>query len=403
MLSVTISWHLIATFGQLVKTNINSVLVNGSISIDTPIKQNKLPLFSTPPCKLARNASQLSMLRSNLSLFSRLYITAQHRGGDLKDFFSRENQRSPPSISYNDNIRLGTKSDLLDCIDFYGASSCELPSEFDCSIFDGPVLLHTLSSSVAVVFDDYATRVFIPFFERELKRSSRVDVVWDVYLPESLKESTQEKRGKGTRRKVSEQTKMPRDFAKFLLDCDNKQEFMNFLSAKTASYLRCQPGQRVFITKNSDVISIGSDRQMTPCDHEEADSRIIVHLKDALQESQNINVQIRTVDTDVAVILIGKWLSLSSLDSRLWLTLGSGKHVTCRSTGEICSALGKDKCKSLPMFHAFTGCDTVSAFFGKGKKSWWEAWKSFPSLSLYCRTPFYSLWYWYGFFLLCTD
>ena len=26
------------------------------------------------------------------------------------------------------------------------------------------------------------------------------------------------------------------------------------------------------------------------------------------------------------------------------------------------------------MFHAFTGCDTVSAFAGRGKKTAWEAW-----------------------------
>ena len=30
------------------------------------------------------------------------------------------------------------------------------------------------------------------------------------------------------------------------------------------------------------------------------------------------------------------------------------------------------------IFHAFTGCDTTSAFLGKGKKSAWEAWKVYP-------------------------
>ena len=39
------------------------------------------------------------------------------------------------------------------------------------------------------------------------------------------------------------------------------------------------------------------------------------------------------------------------------------------------------KCLTLPVFHAFTGCDTVSAFAGRGKKTAWETWKSFPEVT----------------------
>lgn len=34
--------------------------------------------------------------------------------------------------------------------------------------------------------------------------------------------------------------------------------------------------------------------------------------------------------------------------------------------------------RALAVFHAFTGCDTVSSFSGKGKKSAFQAWKSYP-------------------------
>ncbi len=33
---------------------------------------------------------------------------------------------------------------------------------------------------------------------------------------------------------------------------------------------------------------------------------------------------------------------------------------------------------ALPMFHALTGCDTVSSFCGRGKKTAWNTWKVFP-------------------------
>ena len=44
-------------------------------------------------------------------------------------------------------------------------------------------------------------------------------------------------------------------------------------------------------------------------------------------------------------------------------------------------ALGKHNSMALPIFHCFTGCDTTSAFFGKGKKTDWEAWKSYPEVT----------------------
>lgn len=37
---------------------------------------------------------------------------------------------------------------------------------------------------------------------------------------------------------------------------------------------------------------------------------------------------------------------------------------------------------ALPAFHALTGCDTVAAFYGKGKKSAWSVWQSLPEMTL---------------------
>ena len=33
------------------------------------------------------------------------------------------------------------------------------------------------------------------------------------------------------------------------------------------------------------------------------------------------------------------------------------------------------------MFHAFTGCDTVSSFGGRGKKTAWETWKAYEDVT----------------------
>lgn len=51
-------------------------------------------------------------LNTDLSLFSRLYILCQSRGGTAVDCFSHENYLNSPALSQNGKMRLGTKLDL---------------------------------------------------------------------------------------------------------------------------------------------------------------------------------------------------------------------------------------------------------------------------------------------------
>lgn len=53
----------------------------------------------------------------------------------------------------------------------------------------------------------------------------------------------------------------------------------------------------------------------------------------------------------------------------LWIAFGTGKNLRHISAHEIARSLGPSKSTALPVFHAYTGCDTVSSFSTKGKKS----------------------------------
>ena len=105
---------------------------------------------------------------------------------------------------------------------------------------------------------------------------------------------------------------------------------------------------------------------MSPCNHEEADSRICIHVQHALQNGAR-NILVSTVDTDVIVILVGAYFSFLDTfpDMNIFVGFGTGKHFKINS---ICQSLGKEKSRALPFFHTFTGCDTTSQFLGKGKK-----------------------------------
>jgi len=45
-------------------------------------------------------------------------------------------------------------------------------------------------------FHDYATDVFVPYVTAQLQYVTRMNIVWDEYLPESLKADTRSKRGR---------------------------------------------------------------------------------------------------------------------------------------------------------------------------------------------------------------
>ena len=47
---------------------------------------------------------------------------------------------------------------------------------------------------------------------------------------------------------------------------------------------------------------------------------------------------------------------------------------------EVVTNMDARICVNLPMFYAFTGCDTVSAFYGRGKKTAWNTWKVYPEV-----------------------
>ena len=169
-----------------------SVLVDRTRSIHDPIRRNNLLLFKCPKQKSkSKQSKTIENLKNDVSLFSRLYIVANNRDCDMQTFFSHENQPFPPSISENGKLRLSKKSDLLNLIPQDGQPEC--PNVFDVSVIDGTALVHLLPTVSVATFDEYADSIFIPHLVRQLENCSRLDLVWDTYITDSIKASTRER------------------------------------------------------------------------------------------------------------------------------------------------------------------------------------------------------------------
>ena len=109
----------------------------------------------------------------------------------MAEFFAHEIQSFPPSLSDFGKLHLpNTKSGLLQCLEQPGQS--EPPSTYDCKGMGGAVIVHFIPTTS--IFHEYADIVFIPYLEKQLQTAKRLDVVWDTYISDSLKESTREER-----------------------------------------------------------------------------------------------------------------------------------------------------------------------------------------------------------------
>ena len=127
-------------------------------------------------------------------------------------------------------------------------------------------------------------------------------------------------------------------------------------------------GENIFSTCGEGVLTINERTDISllaPCTHEEADTRLIVHVLDVASRGQR-RIRIRSNDTDVVALAISVSSTLPT--DELWITYGSGENVENVPAHAIAISHGPDKASTLPMFHALTGCDTVSFFGGRGKK-----------------------------------
>ena len=93
-----------------------------------------------------------------------------------------------------------------------------------------------------------------------------------------------------------------------------------------------------------------------------------------------------TLDTDILVLAVSTVVSLE--DTEIWVAFGTGKHLRYIPAHGIAKELGYEKALSLPLFHAFTGCDTVSSFAGREKRLH----LTYGSLSM--RSHLYSVPWW---------
>ena len=111
---------------------------------------------------------------------------------DLNTFFAHEAHLFPTSLANGDEkMYHSTKSDIIHCIEqetddvSHGATETDTQQQHDCVVQDG-------GQRRTGTFEQFTQRLFLKHLQVELRKVSRLDIVWDTLRPMYIKGHTRD-------------------------------------------------------------------------------------------------------------------------------------------------------------------------------------------------------------------
>lgn len=342
---------------------------------DTLPKMKLKTLQSLVIKKKVKTANGIVQLRADKALFARLAVLAQNRAMDMRVVMGYPLGPLPWSLALPDGSLVKTnKSKLLHLLEEGVEPLHGNPS--GAWIIDGMAVLQALQGRPST-FGDLAILIMQVIMSRQHVSGGRVDVVFDCYWDISIKAAERQKRAADGVLQInisSSSQKCPKQWSKVLKLGSNKTAIIQFLVEewKKDTYSAFIPDNcDLYATSGAECWRFTSEGgviscQLVPelrCNHEEADTRILLHAAHAAQNGYS-TVYLRSPDTDVAIIAISL---ASQVPAELVFKTGTKQRSRFINLSAIAIKYGSAAVSMIGL-HSFTGCDSCSAFSGKGKK-----------------------------------
>ena len=114
------------------------------------------------------------------------------------NFLGMRTRAAPPSSSDQGNLRLPKKkSELTECFLALTVRQSQMPRHLNVVIIDGAAVVNMVKSVTERTFSEDAAGSFIPCIRAHFSHVTRLDIVWDENLENTLKATTRGKRGSG--------------------------------------------------------------------------------------------------------------------------------------------------------------------------------------------------------------
>ena len=320
--------------------------------------------------KLSTSNNKLIEYKQQGNIAFQLLMKSRDKKLDLEKLMTYPLTPVPFSIGLADGFLAKTDKSkgfryiVKDCDD------AKLPqSEEAVVIEDGNAIFHMLRE-IPPTFGEISQKIL-----SSLPLQSTVVFSTDMYKNNSVKSVERVRRGVSDKLIVSGvKTKRPKDWKQFLTNDDNKVQLVRLLLADWSSNTSAKIlfGHEVIIICDGKAYQLTSDGKSTKCKEidflystqEETDSRVVLYTMYAKNRGFKF-ARVRSPDSDIFFILLHYAASLEGIN--ILFETGRGNNRRCIDVTTLATSLSSEYCTALLGLHAFTGCDTTSAFKGKGK------------------------------------
>lgn len=277
-------------------------------------------------------------------LFSRLTALAHFSDtDDIEGNFSFELTPEPTSLFKQGLMRKPVKANLRNNLIGKTTPVILNDDQYDVCIYDGGMLLHKVywpKTTFSAVLDQY-----VAYLKKRCFRYKTVNVVFDGYSDDmSIKSQEHERRTTLTSATISvnEATKVLSKREVFLSNQKNKTQLIKILSKRL---------------EEEGFLAIQSS----------GDADVLI-VKQAVEYAQfGRNVVVMAEDTDILILMLSHWKADMG-DMFIGFENKVKKKAAKKLSFWNISMLQKSTNKDILLFaHAWTGCDTTSAIFQKGK------------------------------------
>lgn len=323
--------------------------------------------------KTKTSKNKVTQFKHQGNVAFQLLIKSQNQGLqlDLKELMTYPLTPVPYSLATGDGYIAKTDKakafQLLtkDCTDMNVSQA-----KVTLTVYDGNATFYYMKD-IPANFSQICSKVF-----DTIGKTGDVVFSTDQYLPGSVKSMERRRRGCGEKLILKgEATKKPQDWKLFLSNDENKIQFIRMLlrlwnSDQYAS--RCHGRKVILICEGKAYQLTSTDGQTTNAEElpqlessqEETDSRVILYVNYARSQRYDF-VRVKSPDSDVFFILLHYAASVDGIT--ILFDTGTGNKQRLINVSKIAADFGQEKSTALMALHAYSGCDSTSAFRGIGK------------------------------------
>ncbi len=343
---------------------------------EKPIKKRKIKNASQAAvkAKVTTKDQKLVEVQGTRDLFGRLLYLSTTSGVDMENVLRFPLTPVPLALGHVDGtMNSADKSKLLHKIEDMCVHNPP-QQDPDIAIVDAMMLMNSLTPP-PTTYGSLAKEVL----GKLVALAPSVHMVCDTYMQPSIKDLERSKRGEpaivpvitGPDQRIT-------NYHEYLRSGQWKTSLFRFLAEewKEKSYAHDLEGKNLYMAFDEQCIHYTALKAEGPvvwkevpelsCSHEEADTRIIFHLVHVIEQDPDAIISVRADDTDIFINLLFHVLRTGG---NVWMDVGKSSNNTRRfiSITQLVEKLGADIVRTLPSYHAFTGCDFTASFLYKAK------------------------------------